>query len=108
MTAVEWGLLANLSLRNRTLPHGNTYEGKYHAVLHEHGGVYGKYYTFTGSGPVTWTHNHTPEGVHDLCGSHWEMIRGLCIVDGGLQAARNNNAALDIDLSRNGNGWKAL
>lgn len=24
MTAVEWGLLANLSLRNRTLPHGNT------------------------------------------------------------------------------------
>lgn len=27
MTAVEWGLLANLSLRNRTLPHGNTYEG---------------------------------------------------------------------------------
>ena len=34
--------------------------------------------------------------------------KGLRIVDGGLQAARNNNAALDIDLSRNGNGWKAL
>ena len=108
MTAAEWGMLANLSLRNRTLPHGNTYEGKYHAGLQEHGGVYGKYYTFTGSGPVTWTHNHTPEGVHDLCGNHWEMVRGLRIVDGELQAARDNNAALDIDLSRNGNGWENI
>ena len=32
MTRAEWGLLANLSLKNGTLPHGNTNYGKYHAT----------------------------------------------------------------------------
>lgn len=108
MTAAEWGLLANLSLKNGTLPHGNTNSGKYHADPEEHGKVYGGNYTLTGSGPATWTHDHTPEGVHDLCGNHWEMLRGLRIKNGVLQRAKNNDAALDIDLTTEGDGWENI
>ena len=37
MTRAEWGLLANLSKKNGTLPHGNTNYGKYHADSEEKG-----------------------------------------------------------------------
>jgi formylglycine-generating enzyme required for sulfatase activity len=92
---MEWGLLANISLKNGTLPHGNTNSGSYHADGTEKGenydGGYGK--TLTGSGPATWTHNHTPEGVHDLCGNVWEMLRGLRLMTGELQVIKDNDAA---------------
>lgn len=109
LTAAEWGLLANTSLMLGTLPHGNTSSGKYHADAVEHGQTYdngGK--TLTGSGPATWTHDHTPEGVHDLCGNVLEMIRGLRIENGRLQAAANNNAALNINLMPNGDDWQPI
>lgn len=94
MTAAEWGLLACLSWKNGTLPHGNTRCGKYHADPTECGvNVKDSNKTLTGSGPATWTHDHTPTGVHDLCGNVGEIIRGLRIKDGALckpcQAARN-------------------
>ena len=109
LTAPEWGLLANLSLKNGTLPHGNTNGGKYHADPEEHGQEYDdSSKTLTGSGPATWTHDHTPEGVHDLCGNIWEMVRGLRIKDGRLQAAKDNDAALDIDLTQEGDGWQPI
>ena len=73
MTRAEWGLLANLSLRDGTLPHGNTNYGKYHADSEEKGeSIEGSGKTKTGSGPTTWTHNHKVTGVHDLCGNVWE------------------------------------
>ena len=36
------------------------------------------------------------------------MVRGLRIKDGRLQAAENNDAALDIDLTQEGIGWKPI
>ena len=105
MTAAEWGLIANISLKNGTLHHGNTYCGKYHADESEKGVAYDNYRTLAGSGPATWTHNHKPDGVHDLCGNVWEMVRGLRIKDGMLQAAKNNDAAMDIDLSETSGDW---
>lgn len=105
MTAAEWGLIANISLKNGTLPHGNTNCGKYHADESEKGVVYDNYRTLAGSGPATWTHNHKPDGVHDLCGNVWEMVRGLRIKDGMLQASKNNDAAMDIDLSETSGDW---
>lgn len=105
MTAAEWGLIANISLKNDTLPHGNTNCGKYHADESEKGVAYDNYRTLAGSGPATWTHNHKPDGVHDLCGNVWEMVRGLRIKDGMLQAAKNNDAAMDIDLSETSGNW---
>lgn len=106
MTAMEWGLIANICARDNTMPHGNTDSGKYHADPNEHGETFGGYgKTLTGSGPSTWTHNHKPDGVHDLCGNIWEMLRGLRVRDGKLQAPLNNDAALDIDLTREGDCW---
>lgn len=110
MTAAEWGLIANISLKNGTLPHGNTSNGQYHADASEKGVKYdgGNGRTLTGSGPATWTHNHTPEGVHDLCGNVWEMLRGLRIKDGVLYAAKDNDAALSIDLTQEGDDWHRI
>lgn len=109
-TAAEWGLIGNISLKNGTLPHGNTNNGQYHADASEKGVKYdgGNGRTLTGSGPATWTHNHTPEGVHDLCGNVWEMLRGLRIKDGVLYAAKDNDAALDIDLTQEGDDWHRI
>ncbi|MCD7903067.1 MAG: SUMF1/EgtB/PvdO family nonheme iron enzyme [Oscillospiraceae bacterium] len=106
LTAAEWGLLANTSLALGTLPHGNTSSGKYHADPQEKGVLYDNYHTLTGSGPSAWTHNHKPTGVHDLCGNVWEMVRGMRLMDGRLQAAKDNDAALDIDLTLAGGAWQ--
>lgn len=109
MTRPEWGLLANLSLKNGTLPHGNTNYGKYHANTEEKGVDAGNgTITLTGSGPATWTHDHTSAGVHDLCGNILEMVRGFRIKDGVLETCENNDAALDIDLSENSKNWKPI
>lgn len=106
VTAVEWGLLANLSLKNGTLPHGNTNYGKYHADHNETCECFDGGKALTGSGPATWTHNHKADGVHDLCGNIWEMCRGLRMKDGRLEAALNNDAALpETDLSTDGADW---
>lgn len=93
LTAAEWGLLANISYKNNTLPHGNTENGKYHTDPSESGIICENGKTLTGSGPTTWTHNHKPDGVHDLCGNVYEFVNGLRLYDGQLQAIANNNAA---------------
>lgn len=110
MTAAEWGLIANISLKNGTLPHGNTNNGQYHTNASEKGVKDDKDdgKTLVGSGPAMWTHNHTPEGIHDLCGNVWEMLRGLRIKDGVLYTAKDNDAALNIDLTQEGDGWHRI
>lgn len=110
MTATEWGLVANICNRDGTFPHGNTNNGAYHADPEEKGVKYDGGYekTLTGSGPATWTHNHKPDGIHDLCGNVWEMLRGLRIRNGKIEVAPDNNAALDIDLTEVGDAWQPL
>lgn len=105
LTAAEWGLLANTSLMLNTLPHGNTHYAHYHANETEHGeidrspNVRNNTITLTGSGPTTWTHDHTPKGVHDLCGNVSEMIHGLRISNGELQMIKDNDAAINSDIT---------
>lgn len=74
LTAAEWGLLADTSLKLGTLPHGNTNCSHWHGDDKEQGIIIeDSYKTLTGSGPATWTHDHTASGVHDLCGNIWEF-----------------------------------
>lgn len=109
MTAAEWGLIVNLCSKNGVFPHGNTNCGKWHGDENEKGVTYGDGgKTLTGSGPETWTHDHTSEGVHDLCGNVWEMLRGARMKDGVLEVAKDNDAALDIDLTFAGDDWTAV
>lgn len=106
MTRMEWGLVAGICGMSGILPHGNTDYGKYHADENEKGVPSGDYgVTMTGSGPETWTHNHKKDGIHDLCGNVLEMVRGFRIKNGVLQAAKDNDAAMDIDLTCEGDDW---
>lgn len=110
LTAAEWGLLANTSLKLGTLPHGNTNGGSWHENREEAGTPVGKgCMTLTGTGPATWTHDHTKTGVHDLCGNIWELVRGMRIKNGALQAAKDNDAALpETNLTECGDGWEPI
>ena len=110
LTAAEWGLLADTSLKLGTLPHGNTNCSHWHGDDKEQGIIIeDSYKTLTGSGPATWTHDHTASGVHDLCGNIWEFARGVRIRDGALWAAENNDEALpETDLTECGDGWKPI
>lgn len=107
-TAMERGYIANLCYDTGIFPHGNTNRGEYHADCSEKGDCFGGYKTLTGSGPETWSHDHTVFGIYDLCGNVWERFRGLRLKDGILQVAENNDAAMNIDLSAGSNKWKCL
>lgn len=111
MTAVEWEYLLNESRQQDILPHGNTdWDNDYYHKdeAGERNGC-GLDRTLTGSGPVTWNHDHTVYGVSDMCGNVWEWLAGLRIVDGVLEYIPNNDAALeDCDLSRDSKDWKQI
>ena len=110
ITNDEWAALAHQSRKNGTLPRGNTNSGKSHRHPEETGttyeGGYGK--TLTGSGPVTWNHDHTAEGVADMCGNVWEHVGGIRFVDGKVQVIPRNEAAAGADQSKDSPEWVNL
>lgn len=100
MTAQEWGLVANECAKAGVFPHGNTKNGNWNGDEEEkgvfpEGNETGKDapITLTGSGPATWTHNHQPDGVHDLCGNIWEMLPGVELDYGVLRTCNGNDMA---------------
>lgn len=105
MTNAEWEYLHNESIEGGTLPHGNTARGRYFFDESESGEKYDYGHTLTGSGPVTWTHTHTPDGVCDLCGDNWEMVAGLRLRKGAIEYIKDNDAAL-ADLSPDSEAWQ--
>lgn len=105
MTNAEWMYLQNESIEGGTLPHGNTARGRYYYDESESGEKYDYGHTLTGSGPVTWTHTHTPDGVCDLCGDNWEMVAGLRLRKGAIEYIKDNDAAF-ADLSPDSEAWQ--
>lgn len=112
LTNDEWAALAHQSRKNSTLPRGNTDCGKSHSHPEETGTTYkdssGSSKTLTGSGPVTWNHTHTAEGVADMCGNIWEHVGGIRFMDGQVQVIPDNGAAAGADQSRDSKEWKAI
>lgn len=112
LTNDEWAALAHQSRKNGTLPRGNTDCGKSHSHPEETGTTYkddsGSSKTSTGSGPVTWNHTHTAEGVADMCGNIWEHVGGIRFMDGQVQVIPDNGAAAGADQSRDSKEWKAI
>jgi hypothetical protein len=87
MTAYEQASIAYWSWANGTMPHGpnaNTdppsdveypaETGDLDLALHARSGSY--HSALTGSGPLTWSHDHAG-GVYDLQGTIWYWIEGL-------------------------------
>lgn len=101
--------------KNKTIPRGNTnYDASYENAW-ERGvntykyGTSGGGRTATGSGPVTWYHDHSPAGIADLCGNCWEWVSGLRLVDGEIQIIPYGNAMRsDCSMSADSTEWKAI
>lgn len=110
LTNDEWAALARQSWKNGTMPRGNTNRGKSHSHPEEAGTTYlnshGK--TLTGSGPVTWNHNHTAEGVADMCGNVLEHVGGIRFLNGQVQVIPDNGAAAGVDQTMDSKEWQAI
>ena len=108
MSNAEWAAIALWCKKNGTLPHGNTQSGAYHADPNERGMLYDDCFTLTGSGPATWAHDHTEDGIFDLCGNAWEWVSGLRIKDGTIQTIADNDVAFNVDQSINSPSWQDM
>lgn len=105
MTNDEWAAIALWCWKNGTMPRGNTCRGKSYGYATEHGETYDGFRTLTGSGPETWYHDHTLDGIADLVGNVCEWVGGLRFLDGVPQIIPDNGAAAGADQSEASDEW---
>ena len=100
MTNAEWAAIALWCKKNGFMPRGNNNFGKDISAPHERGKVTYKYTSggteyegrvATGSGPASWSHDGTNEGIFDLNGNVWEWVDGLKLIDGKIYVHQDNN-----------------
>lgn len=116
VTAAEWAAIALWCHKNGCEPYGNNNYGKdsretlYKAIPSMGRDSSNRIQRVaTGTGPVTWSHDGTLEGIWDMNGNDWEWCTGLRLVNGEFQILEDNNASLDTaDLSADSNAWKAI
>jgi hypothetical protein len=114
MTNAEWAGVALWSKKNGTMPRGNNNYGADYSTAHEKGV---KTYSddgvrtcrvATGSGPASWAHDNTNEGIFDLNGNVWEWVGALRLNNGEIQVIPNNDAARIVDQTAASALWKAI
>ena len=108
MSNAEWAAIALWCKANGTIPHGNTLWGKYYYNPNEQGFCFDGSKILTGSGPDTWSHDHTSDGIFDLVGNVWEMVSGIRVTNGRLQVIKDNDVAAGVDMSPTSKAWKDL
>jgi hypothetical protein len=116
VTAAEWAAVALWCYKNGCEPYGNNNYGKdarestYKAIPSMGKDSSGRIQrAATGTGPVTWSHDGTMEGIWDLNGNVYEWCTGLRLVYGEVQIIEDNNAAdPTVDLSASSAAWKAI
>jgi hypothetical protein len=88
MTAFEWASLAFWAEMNGTMPHGNNRNTNPPSAVEDPSETADLdiacwnrnnawYANLVGTGPDTWNHDHTADGVSDLNGNMWEWSLGL-------------------------------
>lgn len=112
------GVFAALVLwseKNGTIPRGNTNWDASYLNPWERGvntyidGDHKGGRTATGSGPVTWNHDHSPAGIADLCGNTHEWVSGARLDDGEIQIIPYGNAMKSTcSMAADSTEWKAI
>lgn len=115
------GVFAALVLwceKNGTIPRGNTNWDASYVNAWERGvntytdpaytdGRGGR--TATGSGPVTWYHDHSPAGIADLCGNCHEWVAGARLKDGEINIIPyGNSMKSNCSMGADSTEWKAI
>lgn len=109
LTNAEYAFLLKESRELGTEPHGNTNYGKDYDHPDEAGVAYDGRRTLTGLDPVTWSHDHTENGVYGLKGNVWEHVQGLRLKHGEVQYIKNNDAAAaEVDTGKNSAAWEPV
>ncbi len=114
LTNAERAALALWCKKNGTMPRGNNNYGSDHSAPHERGikthmadaERIGR--VATGSGPASWAHDGTTDGIYDLNGNVWEWFGGYRLVDGEIQIIPYNNAAMHVNQGIDSTLWKAI
>lgn len=105
MSNAEWAAIALWAKKNGTLPRGNNNWGSDYS-RNEEKGVPGRgSKVLTGSGPASWSHDGTAEGVYDLNGNVWEWVSGLRLYNGEIQIIPDNQVAKQPDQSKDSEQW---
>lgn len=115
MTNAAWAAITAWCKRNKTIPRGNTAMGYAWDAPHEKGvptamNGHDVQRTASGSGPVTWNHNHNPSGIADLVGNMFEWVGGLRLLNGELQIIPQATAMMHgkESYSKNSHRWRAI
>lgn len=113
-TNAEWAAIALYCHKYGLEPYGNNNYGKdtretlYKAIPKTSDST-GTCRVATGTGPITWSHDGTLEGIWDMNGNVWEWVTGLRLVYGELQIIKDNNASdPSCDLSASSAEWMAI
>ena len=100
LTNHEWAAIAIWLAKKGIKPNGNTNYGRSHKALYETGVredgaapglTSGTPYTIPGSGPITWNHDQTANGIVDLIGNRSTWVDLLKLVDGRVYCPADNN-----------------
>jgi formylglycine-generating enzyme len=111
MTNAEWAALALWAKKNGTMPRGNNNYGQDESAPQEKGvetygggDPYKTYRVATGSGPASWSHNGTNEGVFDLNGNVHEWVHGLRLINGKIWIIDDNDFTIQ-NAEGDTTGW---
>jgi hypothetical protein len=100
MSAWEWAAIALWCFKNGFQPRGNTNWRRSHEQTYEvgtptdggtPGSATGEGRTLCGSGPASWRHDNSYQGISDLVGNVWEWNDGLKMIDGRFYFPTDNN-----------------
>ena len=104
----ERAVINHLIHKSGFTPRGNSNYGKNHSYSYEQGEISGSSRTATGSGPATWFHDGTREGIADWVGDVWKWCSGSRVVDGEIQIFVGNLAAKQVSHAAASTYWKAI